>query len=124
MSFMSLMQKIGHDIKIVFEDVVKYLPNAAVLAEVIFPHSQAALAGVLNAVNLIQQTVVTVEQKFAAAGNPTGTGPQKLAQVLSIVTPAVTSLLQQEKVVADATQITNIVNAVVAILNVQAAPAA
>jgi len=102
---------------------VKYLPAAAKLAELIFPAETAVIGSAINSVDLIQQAVVTVEQKFAAAGNPTGTGTQKLAQVLSIVSPTVTQLLSSEKVPVDSAYITDIVNAVVAILNVQASAA-
>lgn len=123
-SFVSLMDKIGHDIKVVWADVVKYLPAASAIASLIFPAQAAAIAGVVNSVDLIQQAVATVEQKFAAAGNPTGTGPEKLAQVLSIVTPTVTQLLAAEGLNYNTTQITNIVNIVVGILNINPAPAA
>lgn len=122
MSFISIMTKIGHDIKVVWQDVVKYLPSAATLAELIFP-AAGAIPSVVSAIGLIQQAVATIEQKFAAAGNVTGTGPEKLAQVLTIVGPTVTQLLAAEKIVVDPTQLTNIINAVVAVLNVQAAPA-
>lgn len=119
--FVSIMDKIGADIKIVWDDVVKYLPTAVSLAALIFPASAVADAGAVTALDLIQQAVATVEQKFAAQGSPTGTGAQKLAQVLAIVTPSVTSLLAQFKITANQAYITQIVNAVVAILNVQAA---
>lgn len=118
--FVSIMDKIGHDIKVAWENVVKYLPVATALAALIFP-GNAEAAGVLNTVALIQQAVVVVEQKFAAAGIASGTGEQKLAQVLSIVTPAVTQLLAAEKIDVDQPEITNIVNAVVAVLNAQPA---
>jgi hypothetical protein len=123
-AFVSLMDKIGHDIKVVWADVVKYLPAASAIASLIFPAQAAAIAGVVNSVDLIQQAVATVEQKFAAAGNPAGTGPEKLAQVLSIVTPTVTQLLAAEGLNYNTTQITNIVNIVVGILNINPAPAA
>ena len=121
--FVSVMETIGKDVKSLWADVVKYLPAAAKLAELIFPAQTAVIASAVNSVDLIQQAVVTVEQKFAAAGNPTGTGTQKLAQVLSIVSPTVTQLLSSEKVPVDSAYITDIVNAVVAILNVQASAA-
>lgn len=117
--FISVMDRVGHDIKVAFEDVVKYLPAASTLAELIFPAQAAAIAGVVNSVDLIQKAVVTVEQKFAAAGNATGTGAQKLAQVLSIVGPTVTQLLSDEGLKYNQAQITSIVNAVVAVLNVK-----
>jgi hypothetical protein len=119
MSFKSVMEKVGDDIKIVWGDVMKYLPAAETLAEVLFPGQTTVIAGAVNSVDLIQKAVVTVEQKFAAAGNPTGTGPEKLAQVLSIVTPTVTQLLSAEGIKVDAGFVTSLVNAVVAILNVQ-----
>lgn len=121
-AFVSLMDKIGHDIKVIWADVVKYLPAASELAAVIFPAQAATIAGVVNSVDLIQQAVATVEQKFAAAGNVTGTGAQKLAQVISMVSPTVTQLLTSEGLHYDSAQVTNIINAVVAVLNVQEAP--
>ena len=121
--FVTLMEKIGADIKIAWADVVKYLPAAASLASLLFPTEAAGLMGVVNSVDLIQQAVATVEQKFAAAGNPTGSGPQKLAQVISLVSPTVTQLLTSEGLNYNQAQVTNIVNAVVAVLNVQSAPA-
>lgn len=117
MSFTSVMQKIGHDIKVVWTDVVKYLPSVAGLAQILFPGSAAAI----NVVNLIQQAVATVEQKFVAIGAPSGSGLQKSAQVLAIVGPAVTGLLAAENIKINQVQIQNIINAVVAVLNVTSA---
>lgn len=118
--FVSIMERIGHDIKVVWSDVVKYLPAAEGLAAILFPVQSAP---VIASVNLITQAVATVEQKFAAAGNPTGTGSEKLAQVLSLVSPTVIALLAQEGLQYNQTQVTNIVNAVVAVLNVSQTPA-
>ena len=125
MSFLSVMKKIGEDIKIAFEDVVKYLPAAASLASLIFPAQAGAIQVGVTSIDLIQKAVATVEQKFTAAGAPSGTGPQKLANVLSIVTPTVTQLLTAEGVKnVDTALVTNITNAVVAILNVSSASTA
>lgn len=115
--FVSIMERVGHDIKVAFEDVVKYLPAVSTLAALIFPADAAAISGVVNSIDLIQKAVVTVEQKFAAVGNVTGTGTQKLAQVLSIVGPTVTSLLSAEGLNYNQAQVTSIINAVVAVLN-------
>lgn len=116
--FVSIMERIGKDIKVIWADVVKYLPTAEALAELIFPQAKA-LPGVINSVNLIQQAVATVEQKFAAAGNATGTGAEKLAHVISLVSPTVTQLLAAEGLNYNQAQVTSIVNAVVAVLNAQ-----
>jgi hypothetical protein len=116
-AFVSVMDKIGHDAKVVFTDVQKYLPAAENLAEVIFPGA----AGAVTAINLVESAVVSVEQKFTLAGL-TGSGQQKAAEVIAIVGPAVTQLLAAEKITVNTTQVGNIVNAIVGVLN--AAPAA
>ena len=121
--FVTVMEAIGRDIKVAWGDVVAYLPPAEALAALLFPGS-AAVPAVVNSLGLIQQAVATVEQKFAAAGNPTGTGVQKSAQVLAIVGPAVTQLLAAEKISINTAQIQNIINAVVGVLNVQPMTAA
>lgn len=117
--FESVMEKVGHDVEVVFEDVVKYLPDAAAIASLLFPQAAGEIAVGVSSVDLIQKAVVTVEQKFAATGKVSGTGAQKLAHVVSIVSPTVTQLLIQEKVPdVNSKLIANITNAVVAILNV------
>ena len=121
MSFVTVIEKVGKDIGIVWGDVIKYLPEASALAALLFPGAAGTTAAVVGGVNLIQQTVVAVEQKFKASGAPTGSGPQKLAQVTDIVGPAVTALLAQEKLSINSTQLNGIISAVVAILNVQPA---
>ena len=63
--------------------------------------------------------MLLVEQKFAASGAQSGTGPQKLAEVLTLAESAVTSLLASAGITAGTNYITSLVNAVVAILNVQ-----
>jgi len=117
--FLTVMQAIGKDAKIVFTEVTKYLPEAATLAKLLFPAQSAGMVGVVNAVGLIQQAVAVIEQKYAALGAATGTGAQKLAEALAIVSPTVTQLLAAEGVPVDAGYIQKVVNAVVAILNVQ-----
>lgn len=121
--FITVMEKIGQDIKAVWSDVEKYLPTVASLAGLLFPAQAATTAAVVNSLQLIQQAVATVEQKFAAMGAATGSGPQKLAQVLAMVGPTVTQLLTSEGLNYNQAQVTNIINAVVAVLNVQSAPA-
>jgi hypothetical protein len=113
------MEKIGKDILIGWADVVKYLPPAAALASLLFPGAAGTVVGVVNSVGLIQQAVATVEQKFKAAGAPSGSGPQKLAQVTSMVGPVVTDLLAKEGININPTQLNGIITAVVAVLNVQ-----
>lgn len=117
--FVTIMQAVGRDIKKAWVEVVAYLPAAEKLAELLFPGK--ATTNVVNAVDLVRQAVVSVEQKFVAAGEPSGSGKEKSAQVLAMVGPAVTSLLAAEGIQLDQTHIQSIINAVVAVLNVQGA---
>ena len=117
--FLTVMEAIGKDGLLALTEIERFLPGAAALATLIFPADAAAIAGVVSSTDLIEKAVAAIEQKFAGAGAPTGTGAQKLADVLNLVTPTVTQLLTQEGLHVDTAYMTNIVNAVVAILNVQ-----
>jgi hypothetical protein len=121
--FVSVLDKIGQDFVKGLNEIEKYLPAAATLASLIFPADAAAITGVVNTTQLIQSAVASVRQKLAAAGAATASGSELAADVLSIVTPAATQLLIEAGVKnVNGTYIQKIVNAVVAILNVQQAP--
>lgn len=119
--FVSIMEQIGIDCLKALSFVEKYLPEVAVLVETLFPGQTAVADGIVNSVSLIQKAVVTIEQKMAAGGAAAGTGTQKLADVVSIVSPTVTQLLTAEGLKVDTAYIQKLTNAVVDILNVQAA---
>jgi hypothetical protein len=119
--FVSVMEQIGEDFEKGLTFSVKYLPKAAALAALIFPPSAAVDAEVVTGTQLIQNAVTVVEQKYAASKATLGTGPQKLAEVMTLTQAAVTALLAKAGIEADSSYIANIVNAVVAILNVQSA---
>jgi hypothetical protein len=70
------------------------------------------------------QYAVPVEQKYAASGVQAGTGPQKLAEVITLAGEAVLSLLAKAGVTATPDYVSSLASAVVALLNVQPAPAA
>jgi hypothetical protein len=102
----------------------KYEPEVAGIAGLVFPPAAAALKGVQVGVSLIQRTVVSIEQKYAAAGKQNGTGAQKLAEVLSIATPATLQLFAKEGVDVDAAEVEKITNVVVDALNAKMPPEA
>jgi hypothetical protein len=102
---------------------VKIAVPVEALAKLLFPQFAPAITAGVDAASLIQNAVLVVEQKFAAAGKQSGTGAQKLAEVLVLAEGAVTAILAQYGVHADTGYVANLVNAVVAVLNVQAAPA-
>ena len=123
----SFMQWIGGAEKVVYADIIKYAPPVARLAELIFPQFAPQIAAgtsvALDATTLIQNAVLMVEQKYAASGVATGTGPQKSAEVLTLVGQAVTSLLSSAGVTgATPAYIQGLITAIVGVLNVTAAP--
>lgn len=122
--FVGLLETLGKDFEKGLVEAVKYLPAVGSLVSLIFPASAATVTTVTDATTLIQNAVVAVEQKYAASGVQKGTGAQKLAEVLTLAQQAVASLLAQAGITADESYVANLVNAVVAILNVQSAPVA
>ena len=78
---------------------------------------------VVDATSLIQTAVLLVEQKYAASGAQSGTGAQKLNEVMLLTESAVTGLLAKAGVQVDSSYLQSVVSAVVAILNVQSASA-
>jgi hypothetical protein len=106
--------------------VEKYAVPAAALASLFFPAQAGAIAVGVTSVNLIQNAVLEIEQKYTASGvaKSPETNAQKLADVTALVAPTVTSLLTAEGVKIDVPGIQAIVNAVVAVLKVKLVPAA
>lgn len=107
--------------------VAKYLPEAAALAELLFPAEAPAIAAgtsiALNVTGLIQTAIVEVEAKAALI--PAGlTGVQKSADVLQIVSQTVIADLATLKITANTAYVQSLVNAICAILNIPATVAA
>ena len=119
MSFLGVLDAIGKGFMKGLGWAVTYAVPVEKLVAMLFPAAAPAVLALANATSLIQNAVLLVEQKYAAAGVQSGTGPQKLAEVLLLTQPVVTSLLQQAGVTVDAAYLENLVSAVVAILNVQ-----
>ena len=77
----------------------------------------AAERAFLASVELIGNTVITIEQKWIALG-PAGDG-QKLSDVLLIVEQPVIALFAEVGIAVDAAYVLNLVNGIVALLNAQ-----
>ncbi len=123
MSFIGFLEAAGKDFLKGLAYVVKIAVPVEALAKLLFPQFAPTITAGVDVATLIQNAVLLVEQKFAAAGKQSGTGAQKLAEVLTLAEGAVTTILTQFGVHADTAYVTSLVNAVVAVLNVQAAPA-
>ncbi|MGH2505895.1 MAG: hypothetical protein ACRDHZ_00510, partial [Ktedonobacteraceae bacterium] len=102
----------------------KYAIPVEKLVALLFPASAPVATELVDATGLLQTAILQVEQKYAASGIQNGTGEQKSAEVLVLSEQAVTTLLKQAGINADTSYIQSLINAVVALLNVQAAPAA
>jgi hypothetical protein len=119
--FVSFLKSLLHGAEKGLAWAVKYALPIEKLVVLLFPQVKAEADGVVSATGLIQKAVILVEQKYAASGAASGTGAQKLAEVLELTEDAVVQLLKQEGIDADTSYITGLVNAVVSILNVQSA---
>jgi hypothetical protein len=122
-TFTGVLEAIGKGFEKGLQWAVAYAVPVEKLTGLLFPAVAPATTAIADATSLVQTAVLLVEQKYAAAGVQTGTGTQKLAEVMLLAAPAVTQLLTQENIPAGTPYVQSLVSAVVAILNVQAMPA-
>src|SRR5271169_2012536 len=121
MSFTSVMETIGKGFAKGLKWAVEYAVPVEKLVGLLFPAAAPVANEVADATSLIQTAVLLVEQKYAASGVQSGTGAQKLSEVMLLTEQSVTALLAKAGISADSSYIANVVSAVVAILNVQGA---
>jgi hypothetical protein len=119
MSFTSVLETIGKGFAKGLKWAVEYAVPVEKLVGLLFPAAAPVADGVADATSLIQTAVLLVEQKYAASGVQNGTGAQKLSEVMLLTEQSVAALLAKAGITADSTYISNVVSAVVAILNVQ-----
>lgn len=127
----SWLSKVGHvigQILHVFATEAKPIADtAAPVIEALFPQFAPAVAAADALVTKIAGQALAVEATAAAAGQATGTGPQKLAQVVQAIGPSLDAWVQNAfpgaKAVSDAEK-AGLVNAIVAIINAIEPPAA
>ncbi len=123
MTFSGVLQTIGKDFAKGLKFAITYAIPIEKLAGLLFPSAAPITDELVDATGLIQNAVMLVEQKFAAGGIQSGTGQQKLAEVLLLAGQSVSALLVKAGVPVTADYVAKLVSAVVAILNVQAMPA-
>lgn len=122
MTFTGVLEAIGKGFAKGLAWALTYAVPVEKLVGTLFPAAAPAASGIADATQLLQTAVLMVEQKFTASGTQQGTGAQKLAEVMVLVEPVVTQLLAKAGITANTAYIENLVNAVVAILNVQTMP--
>lgn len=118
MSFISFLKAVGRDFK---KGLDYILPWAAGAGEVAVSLFAPALGPMFNAT---VSAVVLAEQKAAALGKQDGSGPQKLADVLQIMSPVIAQGLKDAGKDSSTAAVAAYINAVVAVLNAAPAPAA
>ncbi len=124
MTFIGVLEAIGKGFEKGLKWAVEYAVPVERLVALLFPAAGPAAVAVADATTLIQNAVLLVEQKYAAAGAQNGSGAQKLAEVMLVIEQTVTTLLVQAGINPHSGYVANLVSAVVAILNVQSMPAA
>ena len=124
MTFVGVLQAVGKDFAKGLKWAVQYAVPIEKLVGLLYPPSAPVANELADATALIQTAVLLVEQRYAASGTQSGTGAQKLADVLTLAGDAVTKLLVQAGIPATADYVAKLVSAVVAILNAQVMPAA
>lgn len=109
--FVSFLEKVGKDVE---KGLFYVLKPAAVAASIIDPAAAPLI-------NMVYQAVLTAEQNFAGI---TGSGPQKLAAVTSIVGNLIQQTLSAAGKSATAQDVQNVINGVVSVLSTIPAPPA
>ena len=123
MTFQGVLQTIGKDFAKGLKFAITYAVPIEKLAALLFPAAAPVANELADATALIQNAVLIVEQKFAASGVQSGTGAQKLAEVLLLAGDTVSQLLAKAGLPATSDYVARLVSAVVAILNAQPMPA-
>jgi hypothetical protein len=123
-TFTGVLEAIGKGFEKGLQWAINYAVPVEKLVALLFPAAAPVATGIADATSLVQTAVLLVEQKYAAAGVQSGTGAQKLAEVMLLAEPVVGQLLTQAGIAASTSYIQSLVSAVVAILNVQTMPAA
>ncbi len=124
MSFTGVLEAVGKDFAKGLKWAMQYALPVEKLVALLFPGTAPTVSVLENATVLIQNAVVLVEQKYAASGVQEGTGAAKLAEVMTLAGDAVAALLAKAGITASSEYVQSLVSAVVALLNVQPAPAA
>src|SRR5229473_1500182 len=98
MSFVSVLETIGKGFAKGLKWAVEYAVPVERLVGLLFPAAAPVANALADSTSLIQTAVLLVEQKYAASGVQSGTGAQKLAEVVLLTEQSVTWLLSKDGV--------------------------
>jgi hypothetical protein len=114
--FVTVLEAIGKDFE---KGLSAILPYAQTMGETAVSLFAPSLGPLFNSTVTV---VAAAEQKYAALGKQSGTGPSKLADVLQIAEPVIAQGLAAAGKASDTAAVTNYVNSVVTVLNAAPAP--
>lgn len=120
--FVTFLEDVGHDFKVGLGKLDPFIKEAVVLgteAESEVSSLDPALGAIFK---LVVATVSSIEQKFAAMGQQTGTGIQKAAEATTILEPVIAQVFSAAGKASDIATIEKYIKGVVDFLN--AIPAA
>jgi hypothetical protein len=115
--FVSFLETLGHDFKIglqILGPIVKQGLLIATAAEPLVAELDPGLGSILSTT---VATVCSIEQKFAAMGQQSGTGMQKLSEATTILQPVISQAFAAAGKASDAATVGNYISAVVGFLN-------
>ncbi|MGA3295295.1 MAG: hypothetical protein ABSE45_15105 [Candidatus Acidiferrales bacterium] len=112
--FVSFLETVGKDFKNGLKKIEPVITSLAQAAELEVDALDPALGGVFTTA---VAEVVSIEQKFAAMGQQSGTGAQKLATATTILAPVISQAFAAAGKASDATTVQNYIQAVVNFLN-------
>jgi len=120
--FVGFLETAGKDFEKGLGFVVKDAPELTGLASLVFGPEATVVAGPATlALTLLQNSILVIEQKYAAQGKQDGTGTQKAADVITLAGPSAIALLNKAGVPAvDNTFIGDLITILVGLLNLKA----
>ena len=116
-AFEGFLKKAGHIVGVVLSEIVSHIIPLATVVEFLNPAAAPAVEAFLQAVKLIQTTVISIQQRWVTEGSEAN--DQKLADVLLIVEGPIVALFAQTGIAVDTPYVVNLINGVVALLNAQ-----
>lgn len=115
MSFKSVLEKVGEESKVLFDDALGFAKAEEPIVDALFP-------GIAALYNATVAAVASVEMLATSASKQSGSGAHKLATVVSSIEPLAVAYFKTQGIVANTSVIENYVNSVVAGLNAIPAP--
>jgi len=114
--FINVFKAIGHDFKVVFDFIMPWAASAGAVAISLYAPQYGSLY------NATVQQILTTEAKFAAIGQSSGTGAQKLAAVVAAIGPLISQGLKDAGKDGSDAAVQNYISSIVTILNAAPVP--